>query len=285
MIESLMTVQPAAGFAWLETAHGPSLVCRALAPWASTYFTTRSWRLGSPASRADGAAWDSVASTVGVPLDRLVRLKQVHGAAVVVVRQNAANGSDANVATGALDEADVVVSDDPSRALTIQTADCVPILLVDPRTGAVGAAHAGWRGLAARVPHVVVRAMSEEFGSRPADLVAAVGPSISAARYEVGQDVRARFASAFAASDVDAWFLSATREHHWLFDGWRSTRDQLVAAGLAPDHIYQANLCTAVHDDLFCSYRRDGEKAGRMIAVIRAARAGSEVKDQGPSTD
>jgi hypothetical protein len=166
--------------------------------------------------------------------------------------------------------ADILASDDRDAALAIQTADCVPILLADTRSGAVAAAHAGWRGLAARVPATAVGALATSFGSRAADLVAAIGPSISAERYEVGRDVRERFdAAGFERDRLAAWFPTVTRDDHWLFDGWQSARDQLEAAGVPAAAIHVAQLCTATYPDLFCSYRRDGTQAGRMAAVVR----------------
>jgi purine-nucleoside/S-methyl-5'-thioadenosine phosphorylase / adenosine deaminase len=168
--------------------------------------------------------------------------------------------------------ADIVVSDDPSVAVAIQTADCVPILLADRRTGAVAAAHAGWRGLAARAPAAAVAALSA-LGSRASDLVAAVGPAISGPRYEVGADVRAAFeAAGFGRDDLERWFAPGRRAAHWQFDGWASTSDQLAAAGVGPGRIFVAALCTAAHPRVFCSYRRDGAPAGRMAAVVRCGR-------------
>jgi YfiH family protein len=146
----------------------------------------------------------------------------------------------------------------------------VPLLIVDCVTGAVAAAHAGWRGLAAGVPRVAVEALGREFGSLPENLVAAAGPSISAERYEVGEDVRTRFAAAgFSDAELARWFRAGARPDHWLFDGWRSTSDQLTAAGLSRVSIHTSSLCTATYPELFCSYRRDGAGAGRMAAAIR----------------
>jgi polyphenol oxidase len=197
-------------------------------------------------------------------------MHQVHGAAVVVRR-----AGDAARSTGEpLPEADILISDDPSLALAIQTADCVPLLIADRVTGAVAAAHAGWRGLAAGVPGVTVAALARELGSSPADLVAAIGPSISAERYEVGQDVRSRFlAAGFSAQVIERWFHAGERPDHWLFDGGRSARDQLEAAGLQAASIHSSELCTATYPDLFCSYRRDGAGAGRIAAAIRRVHA------------
>jgi purine-nucleoside/S-methyl-5'-thioadenosine phosphorylase / adenosine deaminase len=268
MIENLP--QPSDPFAWVQAPAGPALVCRALARVAPHLFTTRPWPLGSTPSGHDEAAWADVARAMAVEPGELRRLRQVHGTTVVA----------ADVGNE-LVEGDILVSGDPARAIAVQSADCVPLLFADARTGCVAAAHAGWRGLAAGVPRVAVEALVDRFGSRPADLVAAVGPSISAARYEVDAQVRRRFdANGFHDSQIAAWFLSGTRPGHWQFDGWAAARDQLVAAGVPPDRVYVAGLCTASFPDVFCSYRRDGSPAGRMAAAIRMRRADA-ARDRG----
>ena len=256
-----MLPQPTDGFDWVQAPAGPALVCRALQPHADHVFTTRHWTLGSARAPSD-AEWQPVASALGVDLAHLVRVRQVHGHAVVVHR-----GGD----TAARPDADVILSADPSAALAIQAADCVPLLIADVRVGAVAAAHAGWRGLASRVPAVAVEALAREFGSRPRDLVAAIGPSISAARYEVGADVRERFANArFSAEHLSRWFLPGGRPVHWYFDGGVAARDQLEGAGVPAVQVHVAGLCTASHPTVLCSYRRDGRGAGRIAAAIRA---------------
>jgi YfiH family protein len=261
-----MTPQPSGGFEWVQAAGGAALVCSALRPFADHLFTTRGWALGSRADAAD-EDWQPVAAALGVDQAHLVRLNQVHGASVLVRRAGDRR------APAPRPDADIVVSDDPSIALAIQTADCVPLLIADRVTGAVAAAHAGWRGLAAGVPGVTVAALAREWGSAPADLVAAVGPSICATRYEVGDEVRARFAAAgFSAAQLERWFIRAHRPDHWLFDGWRSVHDQLESAGLAAEDIHGSALCTATYPELFCSYRRDGKGAGRTAAAIRRSR-------------
>lgn len=256
--------EPGDGFVWIEAPAGPALACRPLTPLAAHLFTTRGWALGSPAP-ADEAAWDEVARAMGVDRAHLVRARQVHGDGLVVRRADRPAPASAPLA-----EADILISNDPSLALAIQTADCVPLLIADRTTGAVAAAHAGWRGLAARVPRVAVDALARAFGASPADLVAAIGPSISAERYEVGEEVRRRFESAgFAAGALARWFVPAPRPDHWLFDGWQAARDQLVEAGVRADRLHTAALCTASHLDLLCSYRRDRASAGRTAAAIR----------------
>jgi hypothetical protein len=261
-----MKPQLADDFEWIAVNGERALICRALARHARHVFTTRGWALGSAAGADEGEAWSAVAAAVDVPASRLVRLRQVHGASVVVKRREDSSGD------GRRAEADIIVSDDPESAVAIQTADCVPLLMADAVTGAVGAAHAGWRGLAAGVPGAAVGAMASEFGVRPADLVVAAGPSISAARYEVGGDVRSTFETAFGPREIARWFPAETRPLHWEFDGWSATRDQLIAAGVPPASIHVSGICTACYPDLLCSYRREGKWAGRMAAVIRAGR-------------
>jgi YfiH family protein len=212
---------------------------------------------------------------------RLSRLRQVHGTAVVSRRRG-----DGPVNERPLPEADIVMTDEPALALAVQTADCVPMLIADPRAGAVAAVHAGWRGLTARAPAAAVERLASDFGSRAQDLVVAVGPAIGWCCYEVGADVREQFErAAFTPKELDRWFsrdpvtsdanppmaaLPATRrEGHWFFDAARSARDQLVSAGLPTAQIFVSGLCTASHSDVFCSYRRDGSPAGRLAAAIR----------------
>jgi polyphenol oxidase len=265
--------QPSGRFEWLQVDAQPTLACEAMPRRAPHLITTRRWALGR-AQEPDAGAWAEVERAIGRPL---VRVRQVHGADVLV-----RHAGDAPARTMA--SADIIVSDDPTTAIAIQTADCVPLLIADRRTGAVAAAHAGWRGLAAGVPAVAVDALCRHFGSRSADLVAAAGPSIGACCYEVGPEVFERFTSTHPpGAAVARWFfrtpqptphnrsmkqLAPPKAGHWFFDSWRAVRDQLEWAGIAASQIFVAELCTASHKEVFCSYRRDGASAGRMAAVI-----------------
>lgn len=273
--------QPSDDFEWAQAPPGQRLVCRPLGRIATHLFTTREWRLGSAACAEADEAWEEVARAAAVDLGHLARVRQVHGASVLIHR-----ATDWWRGT-ARPKADIVASDDPELALAIQTADCVPLLIGDARTGAVAAVHAGWRGLAAGVPVVAVDALTRAFGSRPSDLIVAVGPSIGACCYEVGAEVRTRFERAgFPRALTERWFCDEARpsavnrpmpglpgkrrQGHWFFDGWQAARDQLRTAGLAADAIHVAELCTASHPKAFCSYRRDGAPAGCLAAAIRS---------------
>jgi polyphenol oxidase len=278
-----MFPKPNDGFAWVQLAGGPALVCEAVA--VPHFFSTRSWALGCAAEAERAAAWEAVGRSLGVDAGHLCRVHQVHGSSVDVRRTG-----DPECGGQPLPEADIIVSDDPARALAIQTADCVPLLVADRRTGAVAVAHAGWKGMAAGVPRSTVAALAREFGSRPADLVAVAGPSVGACCYEVGADVLDAFRrGGFTDAMLQRWFFAAPqptdrnrsmpglpdtpRANHWFFDGWAATRHQLEEAGIPRHQIHIAGLCTASHSPLLCSYRRDGSSAGRLAAAIRRSHA------------
>jgi YfiH family protein len=152
----------------------------------------------------------------------------------------------------------------------VRAADCVPLLIGDRRTGAVGAVHAGWRGTAARIAVAAVETLGRECGSNPADLVVAIGPSIGPCCYEVGPDL----VDAFAAAGhqrylIDRWFLTP-REKKMRLDVPGANRDQLILAGVGEDNIYTCGLCTAMHLDVLTSYRAERDKAGWIAGVIRS---------------
>lgn len=248
-----------------------------MAEVAAHFFTTRAWAPGQ--AGADDTAWEPVARAAGVAPQQLVRARQVHGMMAVVAKEAGEPTRDA----------DIIVSNNPELALAVQSADCVPILIADRRTGAVAAAHAGWRGLSVRVPGAAVAAMTREFGSQRKDLVAAIGPAIGACCYEVGRDVLDRFIrTGFTRDQIERWFRAnpvddrrnpplpslraEARPDHWYFDAWSSARDQLRMVGIPDGQIFAAELCTASHPETLCSYRRDGSPAGRLAAVIRTRR-------------
>lgn len=250
--------KPSGGFEWAQAICGPVLQCGPLAELARHVFTTRGLALRG-ALEADGADWSLVAGALGVSTDRLARLRQRHGARVVEAVPAALPASNPEDRP----EADVLIGRDPTVALVVAAADCVPLLLADPRTGSVAAVHAGWRGTAAGAAAAAVAALRHGYGVRPANLVAAIGPSIGPCCYVVGPELRPRFAD---HPDASAWFR---RGADLRLDLWRATTDQLVRAGLDAGRIHAAGLCTACHPDCFHSYRREGDAAGRMAGAIR----------------
>jgi YfiH family protein len=267
--------QPSEPFEWVQAAVAPALVCRPLGRLARHVFTTRQWGLAA----SDPDTWAPIASALDLDPSRLVRVRQVHGSSVLVLRPE--------TAPCALVAADIIVAGAEASGfgLAIQAADCVPLLIADRRRRGVAAVHAGWRELAAGAPLRAVAAMARELGAEPPDLLAALGPSIGPCCYEVGVDVRERFTATFSSSRTAAWFheapvrsrcnppmpglAGARRAERWFFDVWSAAHDQLVEAGLPAGQIFSAGLCTASHPTVFSSYRRDGAAAGRIAGAIR----------------
>jgi len=238
------------------------LECVPLAGVARHCFTTRDLAPSDP-DQPGGAGWRELADDLGVRPDLLTRLRQVHGAAVHVADPRG------GVTVAPLPAADIAVAADPALAVSVRVADCVPLLLADRRTGAVAAAHAGWRGTAARVAVEAVRALAKALGSRPQDLLAAVGPSIGPCCYQVGQEVLTAFeAAGHPARDLERWF-APDAAGRWRLDLWAATRDQLEGAGLRSDAVLLSGFCTASRTDRFFSYRVEGPRAGRLVAAIR----------------
>lgn len=226
-------------------------------------FTSRDLEL-----RGNPDEWAAVASSLRVPVGRLLLVKQVHGTGVAVARRGALHGSAPEGYTG-LGEADIVVTDDPSVAIGIRVADCAPVLVYDPVTRVAGAVHAGWRGTAANASGAAVGALAREFGSNPGDLMAAIGPCLGACCGEVGPEVIDAF-RAGGASDTElrAWFAPGLGDRSFL-DLERANRDQLRRAGLDTSRISASGLCTKTHHQRLHSYRADRAATGRILGAIR----------------
>lgn len=267
----------ASAFHWTSESWGAALRCEPLESVAPHLFTTRQLQLSPAGQSASG--WAALARALDTAPEDMRRVKQVHGSRVVV----ATSGTPADT----LEEADALVSIDPRVAIAVMAADCVPLLMADRVTGAVAAVHAGWRGTAARVSGQALATMAAEFGTRPGDVVAAIGPAIGACCYEVGTEL----VDAFAAAGherylIDRWFLAPPPRR----DERRSTppklrldvaganRDQLVLAGVPESQIHLAGICTAMHLEVLTSYRAEQAAAVRLAGAIRSRGGGSTIR-------
>ena len=166
------------------------------------------------------------------------------------------------------DHADAVISNITGVLAAAKTADCVPVLVGDPKTGAFAAIHAGWRGTVQSIVKKAVAKLSENYGSDPKDMIAAIGPAAGCGNYEIGEDVITAFAENFEGSEK---YFTATREGHALVDLHLANRDQLLSSGVSNDNIYTAPFCTMERPDLFFSYRLEkvkNGKTGRLMSVI-----------------
>jgi YfiH family protein len=193
-------------------------------------------------------------STRNAPPPRdLITLRQVHSSSV----RKAADLADRAA------EGDALVSNEPGVMVGVRTADCVPILLVDPETRAVAAIHAGWRGTAAEIVRHAVEALHMEFGAEATRLHAAIGPSIRVCCYEVGAEVARQFRSIFPE-----WETRELGDTRTMLDLVEANRRTLAGQGVPPSQIYDSGFCTVCCPEEFHSYRRDPQDRGRMVAFI-----------------
>jgi len=191
---------------------------------------------------------------------------QVHGADVRLVN-NLVEAKPAEDARGDTVYCDAIVSNARGVLAGVKTADCVPILIGDPQTGAFAAVHAGWRGTLAEVALKALQRMTTEYKTKSQDVRVAIGPAAGACCYEVGTDVIDAFKSSFPGQDL----FTETRTEHACIDLLKANRSQLISAGVDADKINVAPLCTMCRTDLFFSYRREKNvhgKVGRLMSVI-----------------
>jgi len=228
----------------------------------------------------------------------LATLQQVHSAIVYQVRRAAGGELEYRVGGSrvpkqpglAPPQGDALLTDQAGILLSAKTADCLPVLLADPKRRVVGAVHAGWRGALARIVEKAAGEMRRVFGSDPRNLLAVIGPSIRVCCYEVGEEVEEAFHGRFPHADKFFRKRSKSAASHperhsqsllnmppgsnpvpklsTHLDLVAVAQDQLLAAGLSPRHIAAVDFCTACRTDLFYSHRHEGSRAGRMMAVI-----------------
>ena len=213
----------------------------------------------------------------------LMMVRQIHSSVLVVAGKDAA---------GRPCKGDGLMTDQPGILLGVQTADCTPVLVADRKTRAVAAFHAGWRGTVKRIVENGIGRMRLEFGSRPEDLVAAIGPGIGPCCYQVGEELLSEFESQFAYGrelfhevyDSDPvktkypmLFLTQRAPGHspigpgLHLDVAEANRRQLLDAGLRPGSIRVIGGCTSCHRELFFSHRESRGRTGRMLSVIGRA--------------
>ncbi|HET9478929.1 MAG TPA: peptidoglycan editing factor PgeF [Pyrinomonadaceae bacterium] len=269
-----------AGFYWRELNGLRALVCRPLEQ--DGFVNGFSTRLGGVSSMPHESLslagfHDDAAENILENRRRFLKLFpghwtlagcwQVHGADVRVV----GSVEDAKPAENQLGETvycDVIVSNADGVLAGVKTADCVPILIGDPRTRAFAAVHAGWRGTLESAAIAGVKRLSEEYGARPEELRVAIGASAGPCCYEVGAEVIDAFSSRFANG---ANLFTPTRPGHGLIDLLKANRDQLESIGVLSEKIHIAPICTMCRTDLFFSYRKEktlNGKVGRLMAVI-----------------
>ncbi|MEJ2208419.1 MAG: peptidoglycan editing factor PgeF [Anaerolineae bacterium] len=207
-------------------------------------------------------------ATLGLDRGQVVTARQVHGNRVALV--------DGRQAGSVVPNTDGLVTATPGLGLLLRFADCQPVLLYDPEHHALALAHAGWRGVAQGIVRRAVEAMQDAFGSRPAALLAGLGPAIGPCHYAVGHEVAA--AMGYVLPDWQA-AMELEGEDHWRLDLSAANAQLLAAAGVT--HIEQAGMCTACHNDEFFSHRAEGGRTGRFAVVAcLQLRPGAEAEEE-----
>lgn len=199
-----------------------------------------------------------IQQALGLQRQRFFDVWQVHGTNVVATRSPRLPGE-------AHQKADAMLTDHPEVALLMLFADCVPIFLYDPIHRAIALVHAGWQGTVAWVVRHAVLRMKENYGTKPQDLLAGIGPSICQKHYEVGEEVVERVRTEFQQSDGLLSYPENGRAH---FDLWRANRQILLECGLKSDHIQVAEICTVEDPTRWYSHRGERGKTGRFGAVL-----------------
>jgi YfiH family protein len=262
----------------ITTRHRPA------GPWGAAQDWNLKRRGADPAVAA--ANWAAFVTLSGVSLDRMVAPQQVHGAVVVAVDEADAGKGSRPGDPGILG-ADALITNTPDLYLLTGCADCVPVFVYDPVGGAVGLAHAGWRGTVARIAEQMVGTMTREYGTDPAHCVAVIGPAIGPCCYDVGQEVIDAVRDAYPEAD-DEWqgepplLIWTRRMPQWRMrrgdppdgeervycDLWAANRRALLLAGLRAGNIHQSGVCTADQVDRFYSHRAEAGAAGRFMAIL-----------------
>lgn len=204
------------------------------------------------------------ANSLGLKAEDIVSPQQVHGSKVARVTEEH-RGMGAMTYETALEGTDALITDEPGLPLMLCFADCTPVLFLDPEHGAVGLAHAGWKGTMEKIAQKTLEAMEREFGTDPAECLAGIGPSIGPCCYEVGQEVEEACRKAFPEK-VDRILVQKDGKKH--LDLWAANRLSLLEAGMLPKNIESAEQCTACENPWYFSHRASGGKTGRIAALI-----------------
>ncbi len=197
---------------------------------------------------------------VGFALEDLVATKQTHSD---IVRRVGIKDRGVYMVEGASEECDALITNEPGVGLVVFTADCTPVLLHDPVTGAVGAAHAGWRGTAKGIAALTVKAMCDEYGCKPQDIRAAIGPNIGPCCFETDRDVPDAMVAAFGE---EAWeYIRQEKDKYYVN---LKAMNALVLRNAGVEKLEVSPLCTACNQELFWSHRKVGQQRGSQGAII-----------------
>lgn len=247
-------------------------------PWLTHGFSTRMGGVSAPPfdsmnlsfTRGDDEAdvmenFRRFGKAVGVLTSQMVFSDQTHTANVGIVTEE-------DLGKGILKpkdytDIDGLVTNCPGACLVTFFADCVPLFFADPVKKVIGLSHSGWRGTAAAIGHETIEMMRHQFGCRPEDIIAAVGPSICGSCYEVSEDVAQVFRQQFRPEETDT-FLTEKGGGKYLLDLWQANACILLNSGILPEHLAVTDLCTCCNSDLLWSHRKTGGVRGSLAAFL-----------------
>mgnify|MGYP005782729799 FL=1 len=206
-----------------------------------------------------------IGEALGVRCEDMVLSRQTHTTNVRIV-------TDADRGMGITRERDYtdvdgLVTNVPGICLVTSYADCVPLFFVDPVKKVIGLSHSGWRGTVGKIGRKTVELMHERFGSDPADILAAVGPSVCMDCYEVSSDVIEKFKEAFPENCWEQLFYEKPDGKYQL-DLWKANELIFLESGILPEHIAVTNVCTHCNSDILYSHRAAGDKRGNLCAFL-----------------
>jgi len=201
-----------------------------------------------------------IASAFKLRADQFFTVHQVHSDDVLFV-----NHHNIDFIKQGHYQCDAVITDKTGLALSIKTADCTPVFLVDQEKKAIGVVHAGWRGTSLNIVSKAVSMLSEAFSSRPEDIIAAIGPSIGPCCYQVDEVV---YQANRVGRNWEAAFSPCREKGKWMFDLPAANRLQLLKAGLPHENIVSSDICTCCRRDIFFTHRGANGKTGRQINFI-----------------
>lgn len=206
-----------------------------------------------------------IAKSIGFDVNTVVVSHQVHKTNIRLVTED-------DLGKGLFrprdyEEVDGLITDRPGITLVTKYADCVPLYFVDPVRKAIGLTHSGWRGTVAKIGKLTVQAMKDSFQCRPKDLIAVIGPSICKECYEIGKDTAQAFANAFPEEQISRILTPADNDKYYC-DLWAANRAVLLEAGLEPEQIHIAGVCTHCNSDLFFSHRKTQWERGSLAAFL-----------------
>ncbi len=206
-----------------------------------------------------------IAAAIGFEMESIVTSDQTHTANVRrITEEDRGNGI---TKPRPYKDVDGMITNVPGVVLATFYADCVPLYFVDPVHKAIGLSHSGWRGTVAKIGKVTVEKMREEYGTKPEEIYAAVGPSVCQDCYEVSEDVAEEFRHAFCPEHWDALFYKKENGKYQL-NLWEANRIVFLEAGIPEDHISMPNLCTCCNPEFLFSHRASKGKRGNLGAFL-----------------